>query len=127
LGLAAGAGYWGWLRALICRASGIRNPAPMMPAARHATVKLAPHSGPPNDRGTNNIKGMGMTEQQDHAALEREEITTRIASFRATQEKFQRERDAYCSATLEAARAVRGNRHADAELRRRAIDVLDGV
>jgi hypothetical protein len=34
-----------------------------------------------------------MTEQQDSAALEREEIATRVANFKATQEKFQRERD----------------------------------
>jgi hypothetical protein len=70
---------------------------------------------------------MGMSEQQDRAALERQEIAARVATFKATQEKFQRERDAYCAATLEAARAIRWNRHADNELRRRAVDVLDGI
>jgi hypothetical protein len=70
---------------------------------------------------------MGMSEQQDQAALEREEIIARVAIFKATQEKFQRERDAYCSATLEAARALRRNRNADGEFRRRAIDILDGI
>jgi chorismate mutase len=49
-------------------------------------------------------KGMGMTEQPDNAALERQEIITRIASFKATQEKFKREREEYFVATLENAR-----------------------
>jgi hypothetical protein len=47
---------------------------------------------------------MGMTEQPNNAALEREEIITRIASFKATQEKFKREREEYFVATLENAR-----------------------
>ena len=45
-----------------------------------------------------------MTEQQDSAASEREEIAARIASFKATQEKFARERDEYFVTTLENAR-----------------------
>ena len=45
-----------------------------------------------------------MTEQLDNAALEREEIITRVASFKATQEKFKREREEYFVATLENAR-----------------------
>ena len=49
-------------------------------------------------------KGMGMTEQQDSAALEREEIATRVANFKATQEKFKREREEYFVTTLENAR-----------------------
>jgi hypothetical protein len=47
---------------------------------------------------------MGMTEQQDRLAREREEIATRVANFRATQEKFEREREEYFVATLENAR-----------------------
>jgi chorismate mutase len=47
---------------------------------------------------------MGMTEQQDNAALEREEISARVARFKATQEKFERDREEYFVATLEAAR-----------------------
>ena len=70
---------------------------------------------------------MGMTEQQDRLALEREEITARVATFKATQEKFQRDRDAYCAATLEAARAIKRNRLAEAELRRRAIEIMDSA
>jgi outer membrane murein-binding lipoprotein Lpp len=53
---------------------------------------------------------MGMTELQDRLALEREEISARVANFKATQEKFQREREEYYAATMEAARAVRWNR-----------------
>ena len=45
-----------------------------------------------------------MTEPQDNAALEREEIVARVASFKATQQKFERERDEYFVTTLENAR-----------------------
>lgn len=45
-----------------------------------------------------------MTEQQDDAALERKEIIARVAHFKATQEKFQREREEYFVTTLENAR-----------------------
>ena len=41
-----------------------------------------------------------MTEQQQRLTSEREEIASRIASFRATQEKFERERQEYYVATL---------------------------
>lgn len=44
-----------------------------------------------------------MTER-DNASSEREEIATRIARFKATQEKFKRERHEYFVATLENAR-----------------------
>jgi hypothetical protein len=47
---------------------------------------------------------MGMTEQQDRIAREREEIAARVASFKATQQKFERERDEYFVTTLENAR-----------------------
>jgi hypothetical protein len=49
-------------------------------------------------------KGMGMIEQPDNAALEREEIITRVASFKATQEKFKRAREEYFVTTLQNAR-----------------------
>ena len=45
-----------------------------------------------------------MTEQQDIPALEREEIASRVASFKATQEKFAREREEYFVTTLENAK-----------------------
>jgi hypothetical protein len=41
-----------------------------------------------------------MTEQQERLAREREEIASRVASFKATQEKFEREREEYYVATL---------------------------
>jgi hypothetical protein len=47
---------------------------------------------------------MGMTEQQDRRAREREEIAARVAIFKATQEKFKREREEYYFATLDNAR-----------------------
>jgi chorismate mutase len=44
---------------------------------------------------------MGMTEQQtERLAEERAEIAARVASFKATQEKFERERDEYFVTTL---------------------------
>jgi hypothetical protein len=55
---------------------------------------------------------MGMTER-DNAAGEREEIIARVARFKATQEKFERDRDEYFVATLENARHAKNPRHAD--------------
>jgi hypothetical protein len=45
-----------------------------------------------------------MTKQEECLAQEREEIATRIANFRRTQEKFQREREEYFLTTMENAR-----------------------
>lgn len=45
-----------------------------------------------------------MNEQKDRLALEREEIAARVASFKATQERFKREREKYFATTLEKAR-----------------------
>ena len=53
-----------------------------------------------------------MTEEQDRREREREEIATRVANFKATQEKFQREREAYFFATLDHARHGETARHA---------------
>jgi len=53
---------------------------------------------------------MGMTEQEYRAAEEREEIAIRVANFRATQEKFEREREAYFLTTLGNARNGSDNR-----------------
>ena len=44
---------------------------------------------------------MGTTEQaQERLAKERAEIAARVASFRAMQQKFERERDEYFVTTL---------------------------
>jgi hypothetical protein len=45
-----------------------------------------------------------MTEQQQRIARERKEIAARVAKFKATQEKFAREREEYFASTLENAR-----------------------
>ena len=45
-----------------------------------------------------------MTKREDRLAREREEIATRVAGFKATQEKFKREREEYFATTLENAR-----------------------
>lgn len=45
-----------------------------------------------------------MTEQPYNAAREREEIVSRVASFKTTQEKFEREREEYFVSTLRNAR-----------------------
>jgi hypothetical protein len=42
---------------------------------------------------------MGMTDLQERIVREREEIAARVANFRATQEKFQREREEFVSDT----------------------------
>ena len=50
---------------------------------------------------------MGFTEQQqERLAKERAEIAARVASFKATQQKFERERDEYFVATLREACAT---------------------
>jgi chorismate mutase len=54
---------------------------------------------------------MGMTETEERLARERKEIAARVASFKATQEKFQREREEYYTTTLENARQTEHSRH----------------
>jgi hypothetical protein len=41
-----------------------------------------------------------MTEKEDRLARAREEIAARVASFKAMQEKFERERHEYYATTL---------------------------
>ncbi len=50
--------------------------------------------------------GFDMTEDEQRKIREREEIAARVAAFRATQEKFKREREEYFVSTLENARKV---------------------
>jgi hypothetical protein len=67
-----------------------------------------PHSRPNRDHHwarDANQKGAGMSERQDRLAKEREEIARRVASFKATQAKFEREREEYFVTTLENARS----------------------
>lgn len=48
-----------------------------------------------------------MTEQEQRLADEREEIAARVASFRATQERFAREREEYFIMTMQNARGIK--------------------
>jgi hypothetical protein len=45
-----------------------------------------------------------MTEQEQRLARARDEIAARVANFKATQEKFEREREEFFVTTLENAR-----------------------
>jgi hypothetical protein len=51
-------------------------------------------------RDTNQETGWAMTEQEERLARERAEIAARVASFKGTQQKFERERDEYYATTL---------------------------
>jgi chorismate mutase len=53
-----------------------------------------------------------MNEKNDRLAREREEIAARVARFKATQEKFRREREEYFTTTLQNARLGEGPRRA---------------
>jgi hypothetical protein len=53
---------------------------------------------------------MSMTEKEERLARDRAEIAARVASFRETQQKFERERKQYYETTL--ANAINGtSRH----------------
>jgi chorismate mutase len=53
-----------------------------------------------------------MSEENDRLAHEREEIAARVARFKATQEKFKREREQYFVTTLKNARLDERSRRA---------------
>ncbi len=75
--------------------------------SNHNPATPCPHSRPNRDHQCawdTTQKGMAMTEQQERIALERKEIAARVARFKATQEKFEREREEYFMTTLENAR-----------------------
>ena len=76
----------------------------------NARSPFAPQLRPPINPG-HESNGMGMTDQPYSAASEREEIAARVASFKATQEKFKREREEYCATTLRKARHSDTKRH----------------
>ena len=48
-----------------------------------------------------------MTEQEERLAEERKVIAARVASFRATQERFEREREEFFVTTLQNARRIK--------------------
>ena len=51
--------------------------------------------------------GWAMTEKEERLARDRAEIAARVARFKATQQKFEREREEYCDTTL--SNAVNGS------------------
>jgi hypothetical protein len=51
--------------------------------------------------------GWAMTEKEERLARDRAEIAARVASFRETQQKFERERETYYETTL--ANALNGS------------------
>jgi hypothetical protein len=76
----------------------------------HAPIPVA-------NAGGARIEGMRMTEQQqERLAQERKEIRARVAKFKATQEKFQREREEYYATKMRTARATKWNKFAGGEL-----------
>lgn len=50
---------------------------------------------------------MAKTDKEERLARDRAEIAARVARFRATQQKFERERQEYCDTTLD--NAVNGS------------------
>src|SRR6202035_4306651 len=78
-----------------CRAYPPRSLRARIFRCHHNPATAPPHSRPNRDRqwrwDKNQEQGMGMT-ATDNAASEREEIAARVAFFKATQEKFERER-----------------------------------
>jgi hypothetical protein len=51
-------------------------------------------------RPRNEGNGSAMTDKEDRLARERAEIAARVARFRETQQKFERERQEYYAKTL---------------------------
>ena len=56
-----------------------------------------------------------MTEQEERLARERAEIAARVARFRETQQKFERERQEYYATTLGNGSGLHSGREAQAE------------
>src|SRR6187200_3254991 len=61
---------------------------------------IATVNGNRDDSKTRLQKGWAMNEQDERLARAREEIAARVASFKATQERFEREREEYYATTL---------------------------
>jgi hypothetical protein len=59
------------------------------------------------ERESNKDSGWVMTEKEERLARDRAEIAARVASFRKTQQRFEREREEYYETTL--ANALNGS------------------
>ncbi|WP_213288708.1 hypothetical protein [Bradyrhizobium sp. sGM-13] len=83
-------------------------PSSLQAARDHNASPFAPHSRAPIMAGCeSNKKRMAMTEKEERLARDRAEIAARVASFRQTQQKFEREREEYYETTL--ANALNGS------------------
>jgi len=80
------------------------------PQSRDPNFALAPESVR-RVAVTRMQKAASMTDVQDCPNSEREEIAARIETFKATQRKFQQERDEFFATTLQAARQSQKVRH----------------
>jgi hypothetical protein len=81
-------------------------------AGDHNAATSLPHSRPIRARqwwrSANQTRhGWPMTEKEERLARDRAEIAARVASFRETQQKFEREREEYYVTTL--ANALNGS------------------
>jgi hypothetical protein len=73
-------------------------------------VPFTPHSRAPIMAKRINNARMVMSEKEERLARDRAEIAARVATFRETQQKFERERKEYYETTL--ANAINGtSRH----------------
>ena len=66
----------------------------------HAPFARANDGGARIKQGESNKTGWAMTEKEERLARDRAEIAARVASFRQTQQKFEREREEYYETTL---------------------------
>jgi hypothetical protein len=68
---------------------------------RNLASAFTPHSRAPMMAGCESKQhGLAMKEKEERLARDRAEIAARVASFRETQQKFEREREEYCETTL---------------------------
>ena len=90
------------------QATGMRQTLSTTFASKPQTITNMPHSREPIVAGANQTRRrMAKTEKDERLARDRAEIAARVARFRETQQKFEREREQYCDTTL--ANAVNGS------------------
>jgi hypothetical protein len=82
-----------------------REQPPSVHNARdHNPATRFPHSRPiranQSWRDANHMTGWAMTEKEERLARDRAEIAARVANFKETQRKFEREREEYYATTL---------------------------
>jgi hypothetical protein len=75
------------------------NPATVLPKSRRNPIRQCTTGRIKQEQGW----AMKLKDESEWLAREREEIAARVANFRATQKKFEREREEYYAATLASA------------------------